>query len=75
MSLRGKDFRCELDPEIHERLRVMAEFHDTDLAGLGARFLEKAIAGEFHEFTLLAERLERSGIVRKVAGIARKGEE
>lgn len=67
MSLRGKDFRCELDPEMHERLRLMAEFHDSDLASMGSRLLEKAIAGEFHEFTLLAQRLERSGIVRKAA--------
>lgn len=67
MSLRGKDFRCELDPELHERLRVMAEFHDLDLAQLGAKLLEKAICGEWHEFTLLAQRLERSGIVRKAA--------
>ena len=67
MSLRGKDFRCELDPEMHERLRVMAEFADSDLAQMGSRLLEKAIAGEWHEFTLLAQRLERSGIVRKAA--------
>lgn len=67
MSLRGKDFRCELDPELHERLRTMADFHDLDLASLGAKLLEKAICGEWHEFTLLAERLERSGIVRKAA--------
>lgn len=67
MSLRGKDFRCELDPELHERLRTMAEFNDADLASLGAKLLEKAICGEWHEFTLLAERLERSGIVRKTA--------
>lgn len=67
MSLRGKDFRCELDPDLHERLRTMAEFHDSDVSALGARLLEKAICGEFHEFKLLAERLERSGIVRKTA--------
>lgn len=67
MSLRGKDFRCEIDTELHERLRTMAEFHDTDMAALGAKLLEKAICGEFHEFSLLAQRLERSGIVRKAA--------
>ena len=46
---------------------MMAEFHDLDLASLGAKLLEKAICGEWHEFTLLANRLERSGIVRKAA--------
>ena len=72
MSLRGKDFRCELDPELHERLRLMADFHDTDIASLGAKLLEKAVVGEFHEFSLMADRLERSGIVRKINGTARK---
>lgn len=60
---------------MHERLRVMAEFHDTDLAGLGARFLEKAIAGEFHEFTLMAQRMERSGLMRQANGGPRKSAE
>lgn len=67
MSLRGKDFRCELDPELHERLRMMAEFNDSEVSALGAKLLEKAICGEFHEFSLLADRLARSGIVRKPA--------
>ena len=67
MSLRGRDFRCELDPDLHERLRVMAEFHDRDLASFGSGLLEKAICGEFHEFSLLMERAERCGIVRKAA--------
>jgi len=71
MSLRGKDFRCEIDAELHERLRLMAEFHNLDMAHMGSRMLEKAIAGEFHEFTVLAERLERSGIVRTIGGISR----
>lgn len=67
MSLRGKDFRCELDPELHERLRIMAEFEDNDIGRLGAKLLEKAIVGECHEFSLTADRMARSGIVRKVA--------
>ncbi|MCR4297473.1 MAG: hypothetical protein NUV75_01785 [Gallionella sp.] len=67
MSLRGKDFRCEIDPALHEHLRIMADFQDSDIGQLGAKLLEKAIVGEFHEFTILAERMARCGIVRKVA--------
>lgn len=67
MSIRGKDFRCELDPELHERLRVIADFNDTDVSRLGAKLLEKAIAGEWHEFSLLRERMERCGSSRKSA--------
>jgi hypothetical protein len=69
MSLRGKDFRCELDPEMHEKLRIMTAFKNggTEIATEGARLLEKQIAAEWHEFTILRERLERSGILRSVA--------
>lgn len=65
MSLRGKDFRCELDPEIHEKLRQMADFEDKDLSAMGARLLEKAIVGEFHAFRVIVARAARSGITRK----------
>lgn len=56
---------------MHDRLRIMAEFNDTDIGSLGARLLEKAICGEFHEFTLLGERMVRSGIVRHGNGASR----
>ena len=67
MSLRGKDFRCEIDADVHEKLRRMAEFQNTEVSTLGAQLLEKMIAGEWHAFSVLLDRLERSGIVRKAA--------
>lgn len=67
MSLRGKDFRCELDPELHDRLRKIADFKNVEVSSLGAEFLEKMIAAEWHAFSVLLERMERSGIVRKAA--------
>jgi len=67
MSLRGKDFRCEIDPDLHEQLRTMAEFHDYDLASYGSKLLEKTIVAEWHEFKLLLDRAERCGIARKPA--------
>jgi hypothetical protein len=67
MSLRGKDFRCELDPVLHERLRTMADFNDLDIASFGAKLLEKAVCGEWHEFSLLIEKAARCGIVRNGA--------
>lgn len=67
MSLRGKDFRGELDPDLHDKLRKMAEFQNVELSALGAQFLEKMIAAEWHAFSVLLERMERSGIVRRAA--------
>jgi len=68
MSMRGKDFRTEIDPDIHDMLRVMAEFHtEGNMAALGEKLLTKAIVGEYHEFTLMRERMERCGTLRKSA--------
>jgi hypothetical protein len=68
MSIRGKDFRAELDPEIHEMLRVMAEFYtEGNMAAFGEKLLTKAVVGEFHDFSLMRERMERCGTLRKPA--------
>lgn len=67
MATRGKDFRGELDPALHEKLRIMAEHADKDLGRMGIELLEKAIAGEWHAFSLMLQRAERSGILRKAA--------
>lgn len=47
MSLRGKDFRCEIAQEMHEKLRIMTAFKNAgaEMAAEGARLLEKAIRG------------------------------
>jgi len=67
MSLRGRDFRCELDAELHEALRVMADHQKKPIQALGAELLEKAIAGEFHAFRVMLDQLRRSGILRQDA--------
>ena len=67
MSVRGKDFRCEVDADLHDKLRKMADFQNVELSALGAQLLEKMIAAEWHAFSVLIERMERSGIVRQPA--------
>jgi hypothetical protein len=67
MSLRGKDFRGEIDAALHDKLRKMADFQNVEIAALGAQLLEKMIVAEWHQFSLLLERMERSGIVRNPA--------
>ena len=73
MSLRGKDFRCELDPELHEALRIMAEHQGKPIQMLGSELLEKAIAGESHAFRVMLSRLDRCGILRNGAENSGKG--
>jgi hypothetical protein len=64
VSLRGKDFRGEIDPDLHDKLRKMADFQNVELSSLGSAMLEKMIAAEWHSFSVLLERMERSGIAR-----------
>jgi hypothetical protein len=61
MSLRGKEVRPLIEAELHERLSIMAEFKDVQLAELAARLLEKSIVAEWHEISVLLERSERLG--------------
>ena len=61
MSVRGKEVRPLIGPELHERLSIIAEYRDVQLAELAARLLEKAIVGEWHEVSVLIERSERLG--------------
>jgi hypothetical protein len=61
VSLRGKEVRPLIDDRLHEKLSIMAEHGDVQIAELAARLLEKAIVGEWHEISLLIERSERLG--------------
>lgn len=71
MSIRGKDFRCELDPDRYEELRMMAEAENKTIQVLGAEIIEEAIAGKFYTFSVKAERVRRSGIFRNGSGTSR----
>lgn len=61
MSLRGKEVRPSIEELLHERLAIMAEFKDVQIAELAARILEKGIVAEWHEVSILIERSERLG--------------
>jgi hypothetical protein len=61
MSLRGKEVRPLIEADLHERLSIMAEYKDVQLAELAARLLEKSIVAEWHEVSVLLQRSERLG--------------
>lgn len=67
MSIRGKDVRTEIEPLMHDRLRQMAEYRNVDVSRVAGELLEKMIAAEWHAFSLMLERLARSGIARQGA--------
>jgi len=61
MSLRGKEVRPLLDHMAHERLSIMAEHKEMQINELAARLLEKMVAAEWHEVSVLLTRSERLG--------------
>ena len=61
MSIRGKEVRPLIEESLHEKLTIIAEYRDLQIAELAARLLEKSIVGEWHEVSILLERCERLG--------------
>ena len=61
MSIRGKEVRPLIDPIMYERLAIMAEHKDMQINELAASLLEKSIAGEWHQVSVLIKRSERLG--------------
>jgi hypothetical protein len=61
MSLPGKEVRPFLEPTMHEKLSIIADYKDAQIAEYAARLLEKAIAAEWHEVSMLIARSERLG--------------
>ncbi len=62
MSLERKSVHVRIAPDLYDRLKVMAEFHHKDVSDMAALWLEKEIVGEFHDFSLAAERMRRLGL-------------
>ncbi len=62
MSLEKKSIHIRITPDLHNQLKLMAQFHNKNDSELAALLLEKSIVGEFHEFSLAAERYKRLGL-------------
>lgn len=66
MSLERKSIHTKLSPDLHDQLKIMAEFQNKPIAELAALFLEKMIVAEFHDFRIAYERMKRAGITGKM---------
>lgn len=62
MSLDKKSIHIKISPEYHAKLAAMAEFNDKDIAELGAKFLEREIFAAWHDFRILIDRANRTGL-------------
>jgi len=64
----GSDVHVRLPDEASKRLQVIAEFHNQPASAMAALLLEIALAGEWHKFTLVQQKLNAmgtTGIVRE----------
>lgn len=62
MSLEKKSIHIRLTPEMHERLKTLANLKNMDIAGMAELFLEKQIVAEFHTLSIELERMEKMGL-------------
>jgi DNA-binding protein Fis len=69
MSLRGKEVRPFIEPDAHEKLAIMAEHKDIQIAELAARLLEKMIAASKQARALEGVRV---GAAEKIAHEVRR---
>lgn len=58
----GKDVHVRLTEAMGDRLRIMAEFYQKPDSLIAADFLEEAIAGKFHSFTMAAKKISECGL-------------
>jgi hypothetical protein len=61
MSERGKEVRPFVSDDLHEKLSIIADYRNLQIAEFAALLLEKAIVAEWHEVSVLLERAERLG--------------
>ena len=62
MSIDKKSIHVRVPPELHDKLSIMADFLDKDIAEEAARILARGIVAAFYDFTLAHERMTRLGI-------------
>ena len=65
MSIRGKEVRPLIEHDAHDRLSMMADFHDSQLNEFAARLLQKAIEYEWRDFSVFIDRSERTAERRR----------
>lgn len=62
MSLPAKSVHVRLSDDVHERVRILAQSEDSEIASVCERIIVRAVMGEFHSLTVAAERMARLGL-------------
>lgn len=62
MSLEKMSVHVRVPPELHEQLKIMADFNNKEIAEEAARLLSRGIVASFYEFKVAADRIHSLGL-------------
>lgn len=62
MSLEKMSIHVRVPPDLHEQLKIMADFNNKEIAEEAARLLSRGIVASFYEFKVAAERINSLGL-------------
>ena len=62
MSLEKMSIHVRVPPELHEQLKIMADFNNKEIAEEAARLLSRGIVASFYEFKVAADRIHSLGL-------------
>ena len=62
MSLEKMSIHVRVPPELHEQLKIMADFNNKEIAEEAARLLSRGIVASFYEFKVAADRIHSFGL-------------
>ena len=61
MSLEKMSIHVRVPPELHEQLKIMADFNNKEISEEAARLLSRGIVASFYEFKVAADRIHSLG--------------
>ncbi len=62
MSLEKMSVHVRVPPELHEQLKIMADFNNKEISEEAARLLSRGIVASFYEFKVAADRIHSFGL-------------
>ena len=62
MSLEKMSIHVRVPPELHEQLKIMADFNNKEISEEVARLLCRGIVASFYEFKVAADRIHSFGL-------------
>jgi len=72
MALERKDIRAKLDADMHAKLKAICDLDEIDIGDFIETCLVPVIEKRVHDAIVLADRLQRAGIVGSIQRVSGK---